>query len=392
MNFFDVLLGVFAVLMLVPATVFFVQVLMALPAYRPRHLPQGRRPSVCLLIPAHNEAAVIAGTLRSIVPQLAKGDRLLVVADNCSDETAEIARGLGAEVIERQDLEHRGKGYALDFGIRHMRHDPPEVVIVIDADCQVHPGAIDRLSRTCAQAMRPVQALYLMNAPAGAGLKTRIAEFAWVVKNQVRPLGYRRLGLPCQLMGTGMAFPWALLSQARLANGNIVEDMKLGIDLAVEGFPAIFCPEAQVSSFFPDGKHAEATQRTRWEHGHLSTILHELPRLLVQAAAKADIRLLGLALDLAVPPLALLVILLSVVFAFALAGMGMGLSTWPFLLSSIALGLLMTAVLLAWHGWGRQVISFADLLSVPFYVLSKITLYLKFWTRRQKAWVRTDRD
>lgn len=388
----DILLVGLTAFEFVLVTVLFLQVLMALPAYRPKPLPQGRRPTVCLLVPAHNEADVIAGTLRSIAPQLAEGDRLLVVADNCADETARIARELGAEVIERTDLERRGKGFALDFGIRHMRNDPPEVVIVVDADCQVHPGAIDRLARTCGETGRPVQALDLMLSPAGAGLKTRIAEFAWVVKNQVRPLGYHRMGLPCQLMGTGMALPWALLSQARLGNANIVEDMKLGIDLAVEGFPAIFCPEAQVSSFFPDGKYAEATQRTRWEHGHLSTILQEFPRLLIMAAAKRDIRLLGLALDLAVPPLALLVILLSVVFAFALAGMGMGLSTWPFLLASIALGLLMTAVLLAWHGWGRRVISFADLLTVPFYVLSKITLYLKFWTRRQKAWVRTDRD
>lgn len=391
MNFLEVLLGVFAIFMLVPATVFFVQVLMALPAYRPKLLSQGRRPTVCLLIPAHNEADVIASTLRSIIPQLAEEDRLLVVADNCADETAGIARGLGAEVIERTDLERRGKGYALDFGMRHMRNDPPEVVIVVDADCQVDPGTIDRLARTCGETGCPVQALDLMIAPKGAGLKTRIAEFAWVVKNQVRPLGYRRLGLPCQLMGTGMALPWALLSQARLANANIVEDMKLGIDLAVEGFPASFCPEAKVSSFFPEGRSA-ATQRTRWEHGHLSTIQQEFPRLLAQATTKRDIRLLGLALDLAVPPLALLVILFSVVFFFALAGMGMGLSTWPFLLASIALGLLLTAVLLAWYGWGRQAISFADLLSVPFYVLSKITLYLKFWTRRQKAWVRTDRD
>lgn len=392
MNFPEALLGAFALLLLVPVLVLFAQVLMALPAYRPAPLPQGRRPTLCLLVPAHNEAAVIAGTLRSIAPQLAAGDRLLVVADNCSDETAVLARGLGAEVIERRDIERRGKGYALDFGMRHLREQPAEVVIIVDADCQVRPGTINRLVRTCGQAMRPVQALYPMSSPAGAGPTTRIAEFAWLVKNQVRPLGQRRLGLPCQLMGTGMAFPWALLSQARLGNAHIAEDLKLGIDLAVAGFPAIFCPEARVTSSFPGGKQAVASQRTRWEHGHLSTILQEFPRLLVKAVAKGDIRLLGLALDLAVPPLALLAILLSVVCAGALAGLGLGLPAWPLQLALLASGLLLTAVLLAWHGWGRQVISFADLLRVPFYVLAKVPLYLKFWTRRQKAWVRTERD
>jgi len=392
MSVVDILLIGLAGLLLMLAAVLFFQVSSAFLRHRVRDLPKTRRPVICVLVPAHNEASGIVETLSHIRQQLSQGDRLLVVADNCTDLTARIAAETGAEVIVRTEPERRGKGYALDFGVRHLETAPPEVVIIVDADCQVEMGAIDRLASVCAETARPVQALYLMQVSPGAGLRMKIAEFAWVVKNQVRPLGYHRLGLPCQLMGTGMAFPWALLHQARLANANIVEDMKLGIDLAVEGFPAIFCPEAKVSSFFPDGKNAEATQRTRWEHGHLSMILQEFPRLLAKAVAKGDIRLLALALDLAVPPLALLVILLSVVFAVALAGMGMGLSTWPFLLASIAFGLLMTAILLAWHGWGRQVISFVDLLTAPFYVLAKIPLYLKFWTRRQKAWVRTDRD
>ena len=392
MNLPEALLGASAVLVLVPATVFFVQVMMALPAYRPKPLPQGRRPTVCVLVPAHNEADGIASALRFIIPQLASGDRLLVVADNCADETARIASALGADVIERRDFERRGKGYALDFGIRHLQNDPPEVIIVIDADCWVHAGAIDRLARTCAETNRPVQALYLMIAPAGARLKTRIAEFAWLVKNHLRPLGYHRLGLPCQLMGTGMALPWSLLSHARLANDNIVEDMKLGIDLAAEGFPAIFCPQAMVTSTFPEGKKAEATQRTRWEHGHLHMIQHAFPQLLAKAVSKTDIRLLGLALDLAVPPLSLLLMLLVGVFSGTLAALGVGVSNGPFILAAIALGLLMSAVLLAWHGWGRQLISIVDLLTIPFYVLAKIPLYLKFCIRRQKAWVRTDRN
>ena len=392
MNLFEALMGVAAVLVLVPATVFFVQVLMASPAYRPSPAPRGRRPTVCILVPAHNEADGIASALRLIVPQLLTGDRLLVVADNCADETARVANALGAEVIERSDVERRGKGYALDFGIRHLQHNPPEVVIVIDADCSVDVGAIDRLARRCVETGRPIQALDLMTAPAAAGLKTRIAEFAWVVKNQVRPLGFQRLGLPCQLMGTGMAFPWALLNEVQLGNDNIVEDMKLGIDLAVKGFPTLFCHEAMVTSSFPDGKKAAAIQRTRWEHGHLHTIQHELPALLWKAARKRDMRLLGLALDLAVPPLSLLVMLLLAVFICTLAGVVTGLAVWPLLAASIALALLITAVLVAWQRWGRRLVSMADLLTIPFYVISKIPLYLKFWTRRQKAWVRTNRN
>lgn len=63
-----------------------------------------------------------------------------MVADNCTDDTARLASAAGAEVIERHDALLRGKGYALDFGVRHLAQQPPDVVIVVDADCQVAEG------------------------------------------------------------------------------------------------------------------------------------------------------------------------------------------------------------------------------------------------------------
>jgi len=317
---------------------------------------------------------------------------LLVVADNCSDNTAAIARACGAEVIERSNQDLRGKGYALDFGIRHLESNPPEVAIVIDADCRVGAGAIDRLARQCGKAARPVQALYLMHAPPEAGLKMRIAEFAWLVRNQVRPLGYHRLGLPCQLDGTGMAFPWPLICDASLASGHIVEDLKLGIDLARSGAPAQFCPEALVTSVFPTTTEGVSTQRTRWEHGHLGMILGEAPRLLLDAVRGFDGRLLALALDLCVPPLALLLMLVLAVSgcgALLFAATGLTLPLW---VAATALLFLALSILLAWAGFGQSVISLASLAYAPFYALWKIPVYLMFMVKRQGEWVRSRRD
>ncbi len=166
--------------------------------------------------------------------------------------------------------------------------------------------------------------------------------------------------------------------------------MKLGIELAL-ATPPLFCPVAVVTSEFPVADTAVASQRTRWEHGHLSMILQELPPLLGRALRQGDGKALGLALDLAVPPLALLAmgVLGVVALAGGLAALGGG--GWPLWLALLNLSLFGTAVLLAWLGWGRRVVSLADLASVPFYVLTKIPLYLKFWTRRQKEWVRTER-
>ena len=385
-------LGLLTFIVLVPVSIFFVQMLLACLPPRSQYLGHSLRPRVAVLVPAHDEAAIIRATLASVTPQLLPGDRLLVVADNCTDDTARLAREAGAEVVERFDTVLRGKGYALDFGVRHLALQPPEVVIVVDADCQVAEGAIDCLARRYHQAQRPVQALYLMRAPAGSGLKVQVAEFAWRVKNLVRPRGWARLGLPCQLMGAGMAFGWHDLALINLANGHLVEDVKLGLDLCQQGKPPVFCPEALVTSQFPASQQGMNSQRTRWEHGHLGLMLADAPKRALAAIRQRNGSLLAMTLDLLVPPLALLV----------LALLGLNLVTWlayllsghaaPAWIALAALVMLGLAVVLAWARFCRELIPFSVLLYAPFYAARKIPLYLGFLIKRQVEWVRSKRD
>ena len=392
MDWSELVLGGALCLLAVPVGVLMLQVLAALRATKVGDLePAQQPPCLAVLVPAHNEAAVIAETLVGLKAEIRPGDRILVVADNCTDETAAIARSHGVEVVERTNLVDRGKGFALDFGLRHLQAAPPEVLVIVDADCQVAPGALHRLAARAWQKCCPVQGLYLMYSPPQASLKLRLAEFAWRVKNQVRPLGWHALGLPCQLMGTGMAFPWALTARMALANGNIVEDMKLGIDLALQGAAPVFCPEAVVTSEFPLAGSAVQSQRKRWEHGHLSMIVSEAPRLFGYALRKRDLLALAMVLDLIVPPLALLAALLVGMLMLGLIWNVIGGTVWIAGMAASLCGIFALAVLLAWWGWGRSVVSLRELMSVPFYVLAKIPLYLGFLTRRQKEWVRTDR-
>ncbi len=379
-------------LLSVPVLIFAIQVAVALPAYRNKPLPTTRRPSIAVLVPAHNEADGIAATLVSVREQLQDGDRLLVVADNCSDDTAAVARTSGAEVVERNDTVRRGKGYALDFGLRHLELSPPEVVIIVDADCLVRAGALDRLSRTCIETSHPIQALYLMHSPVDAGISIKVAEFAWVVKCLARPLGFSRLGLPCQLMGTGMAFPWELIQQADLASGHIVEDLKLGMDLARIGRAPIFCPEALVTSVFAMSTEGAQSQRTRWEHGHLSMILKEAPRLLLVSLRTANKGLFALVIDMCIPPLALLSLLVTSLCLLGLVVWGVTGEVQPWGWAFIVATVLVVTVLLAWVRLGREILSFTSLAYAPIYALRKVPLYLKFFVRRQIEWVRSRRD
>jgi cellulose synthase/poly-beta-1,6-N-acetylglucosamine synthase-like glycosyltransferase len=387
----DYLLNTVALILLIPVLVVFTQVIFAYQPNSRKFISASPKTKIAVLVPAHDEAEGIAATINSIRSQLKMSDRLLVVADNCADNTAKIAIENGAEVIERHDLNNRGKGFALDFGIHFLAQNPPDVVVIIDADCIVKDNALIKLVEFSVHHDRPVQCQYLMIAPLGTGLKEQIAEFAWIVKNLVRPLGYAKLGLPCQLMGSGMAFPWTTISNVNLANGNIVEDMKLGIDLTNFGKPPIFFESALVTSYFPNSSGAQSTQRTRWEHGHLSMILSQTPLLFIKGLVKFNKDLLAMAFDLCVPPIALLVMLLGggiVLVAFAYM---MGFSYFPLLISLVAIVILALSILLAWWGWARHVISLSNFLYIPIYVLSKIPHYLKFLFHRQKVWVKTDR-
>lgn len=376
----------------VPVLVLLLQSVVAFPALRSGIPATGRRPTLAILVPAHNESNGIVDTISSLQPQLKDGDRLIVVADNCSDDTAEIALKAGAEVHTRTDFSQRGKGYALDFGVRVLAALPPEVVIVIDADCIVSADTIDRIARLSLHTGRPIQALSLMWARENSGPMKKIAEFAWLVKNLVRPLGYYRLGLPCQLMGTGMAFSWATISTVSLANGNLVEDLKLGMDLARVGNPPLFCPDALISSNFPMSKSGTKTQRTRWEHGHISTMLTEVPTLLFSGMRQRNAGMIALGLDLCVPPLALLTLMVLILFAAAAMFAVVTGNIVPVFFSCVVMAGLVTAVMLSWWRYGRERLSSANLAMAVFYIFWKIPLYLKFLVSRQVEWVRSKRD
>jgi glycosyltransferase involved in cell wall biosynthesis len=242
-----------AALLATSVTVFFFEIVAATALLRwPRPIwpSESVRSPVAVLVPAHNESSGLLPTLTNIRRQLLPGDRLLVVADNCSDDTAAVARTAGAEVVERSDPAKRGKGYALDWGVRHLSSNAHDIILLVDADCKLADGAIDGLVSTCATTGRPTQALYLMTAPPDSQINHQVAEFSWRVKNWLRPLGLRAFNLPCQLMGTGMAFPWEVIRSADLANAQIVEDLKLGLDLTLAGHPPVFCPSARVTSEF----------------------------------------------------------------------------------------------------------------------------------------------
>ena len=381
---------------LLPALVLLVEVVAAVGGRPSRPTSHGTsRPArMTILVPAHDEEARIGGTVRGLRAELGPADRLLVVADNCQDRTAALAREAGAEVIERQSPSERGKGFAISFAVAHLAADPPDVVLLVDADCSLAGGRLAVLAESALAKGTAVQADYLLTSPPGAAGLGPINAFAILVRNRVRPLGLDRLARACQLTGSGMAFPWPLLARAPAMGGHLVEDMALGLELALRGQPARLCPEVRVCSDLPGSAQAGLRQRRRWEHGQLSTMAAYLPRLLGAFFRRPRRALLGLACDLVVPPLTLLAILQVALFAIAgvaaLAGLA---SVVPWLIATLAGGCALLATVLAWLVFGRQTLSLGVALRIPFYVLWKTGLYATLLvTGKQKTWERTERN
>ena len=386
------LLGV-GLLLALPIGMFTLEVLLScLPRRRVALDVPARQPRLAVLIPAHNEEAVIGRTLSTLMPTIPSGCRVIVVADNCTDATARFVREAGAEVVERFDTSRRGKGFALDFGLQSLATDPPDAVVFLDADCQVAGDTVRLLGTAAVASGRPVQGLNLCDPDPNGGPLQQVSGLAFRFKNLVRTLGLTRLAGLCYLTGTGMALPWKLARQSKLADGNVVEDMQLGIDLARAGYPTLFLPEARVDSPLPQHRRAARTQRTRWEHGHLTTLLTQVPRLIGLAVAKRRFDLLCLALDLAIPPLSLLVALWATVWFVSLAAWMSGGGLLPLALISAQGTALAVAVVIGWGVHCRRQVALCSLLAAPFYAIWKLPIYAAFIVHRQRQWIRTSRE
>ena len=388
----DLLLFCAVLAISIPLLMFCLEVLLSLFPRRQRAKTDDcTRGTLAVLIPAHNEALVLGRTLQTLLPTLPPGGRVFVVADNCTDGTAEIARQFSAEVLERANQEQRGKGFALQFGLAHLVANPPAAVVFLDADCQVSPDTVRLLGQTAIATGRPVQGLNLCDPDPAGGPLQAVSALAFRFKNLVRMTGLSRLAGLCYLTGTGMAMPWPLIGKARL-DGNVVEDMQWGIDLALAGHPTLFLPEARVNSPLPQTQAAASTQRTRWEHGHLSTLLTQVPRLLFLAARHRRWNLFCLACDLAIPPLSLLVATCAMLLMITVVAAAFGAHVAPAMILAAVVSCFVLAIAAGWFVHCRRVIPLGTLLAAPLYILRKLPIYGSFLWKRQRAWIRTERD
>jgi hypothetical protein len=358
---------------------------------RPRRPTLGEGPDVQLavVIPAHNEALLIADTVKAVRKQIGSTTRLVVIADNCSDATAELARTAGAAVAERKDQLRRGKGFALACARDFLSAQPPDAVFVLDADCRIAQGNLQQSANYAVALHEPVQYANLLSAPTDAPSLVLVSNFAMLIKNLVRARGLYRLGGGVTLFGTGMMFPWRVFLQLDLATSEAVEDLGMALSLALAGTKVHFDEHLLVTS--PAAQLSDSLgQRRRWEHGFLAHSIRTALPLLLLGIVRRSRHLVALGAHMLVPPLSLLFLIGAVALIPAVAAAFYG-NPGPAAVLLTAFAFAIAAIGAAWTMQGRAGLPWRALLRAPFYVLWKIPLYLRLLSARERQWTRTRR-
>ncbi len=337
---------------------------------------------IAVLIPAHNEALLISDTVRSVFTQTYPKDRyaVWVIADNCSDETASLAREAGAHVLERTG--NPGKGQGLNDALRALMQEDWAAFVVLDADSEFHPQSLEMLDRQLAHGAEVIQIRIAVQNPADS-MVTRTMELSQASYNAMRPRGRTALGLSAGINGNGFCLTREVVERVPYLAHSIVEDIEYHMLLLKAGIRVRFLDSVWVKAQIPIGGRGERVQRVRWERGRILTIRNYAPRLLRDLLHGDPFAVDGL-VDVLMPPVIVVVLALLPALVF-----GVGAAQ---LLGFLGLSILCLHYVIAAVRYGN--VRFLGVLAayMPWYIASKTYLVISsMFTERKLAWERTDR-
>jgi cellulose synthase/poly-beta-1,6-N-acetylglucosamine synthase-like glycosyltransferase len=352
------------------------------------------RTRVAVLVPAHDEAELIARCVRSLRDQTYPSElyEVVVIADNCTDETAAIAEDAGARVLVRNDTSARGKGHALRWALDRVlaQEPPPDAVAVVDADSVAGRDFLEALVAPFERGAAAAQGESLLFDEGSPAAALRAAAFLLV--NRVRPSGRSMLGLPTTLAGNGMLFGRELLETHPWDAFSAAEDVEYTIRLRLAGIGPAFAGGAILLSPTAPTSEAATQQQLRWEGGKMHVARTQIPRLVGSAVRLRRPLLLEAAFELAVPPLGLLAALAGVgavtVGVLALTDVLPGWSVTPWL---VALAAIPVYVLVGLRAARAPRSAYRSLAQAPMLVLRKVFGAYRLLTFRADSWVRTER-
>ena len=247
----------------------------------PKPIPVGaRRRRLRVVIPAHDEEAVIGRLLGDLAAQdYDEGNHeVWVLADRCSDRTADVALKHGVNVAEREEGPE-GKGPALAWYLEEHPLEPGEALVVLDADNRVSTDLLSRLADVLDQGHQAIQTYLDVSNPDASALATASALSYWA-SNRMVQLARHNLGWPADLGGTGMCLTIEALDAAGGFGTTAAEDQELGVRLFLAGIPVTWAHDIKVRDEKPAHSGVVIRQRARWAGGRRQVAKRHLGDLL----------------------------------------------------------------------------------------------------------------
>ena len=361
-----------------------------LPKRKPATQAHGPATRFAVVVPAHNEEALLPRLLESLSAQDYPADRFSVhvIADNCSDATAETGRSHGAAVHERREPDRPGKGQAIAWLLPLLAGPETEAYAFVDADSTIDANFLAAMSSRLGRGERALQASYRVADPESAPLVT-LRAIAFALMHELRGRGKARLGVSCGIWGNGIVLAREVVERTSWQSFSSVEDAEQHIRLVLDGVKVTFVPETSVYGFMPSSLGSAAGQQQRWEAGRLALLRRYWRPLLGAAVSRRNGSAAVLLLELAIPPLSVLLI----------GELGVTALAWLFgspaakLLSAAAIGGLAAYISVGLTLSGLRPRAYLALAHAPRYVFWKAWLYVRELRRRaEPAWTRTTRD
>lgn len=351
--------------------------------------PMLAAPKLIVIVPAHNEELLVGRTVKNLLVSASGAAQVFLIAHNCTDATAARARetqvnGKRATVLEFNDPEARGKGFALRWGFAQALAAGAGAVMVVDADSIVSSSTIPAVLSAFAAGARAVQCRYEMESASGR-TNTELSALAFRGFNVIRPRGRERLGLSCGILGNGFAIAHTVLETIPYDAFSLVEDLEYHLHLVLAGERVRYLEEARISADFPESRAGESVQRSRWEGGRLMTARRwALP--ILRKMLEGRPRLFEPLCDLTGLPLAFGAFALLIALLLPLG--------WLRWYAAVSLLVVLAHVVTAAMAGPDPSRSLLLLARTPWYIARKVWMIpaLLRGSSKKAAWVRTERD
>lgn len=354
---------------------------LALMAKRKINFSSKKSRRFAIIIPAHNEENVIAKTIYSLSALVYPKNLfdLFVIADNCTDNTASIARNLGVNVLERSNSEKKGKQQALLWGFDKILslETSYDAFIVFDVDSLISGNYLEVMNYYLEQGSRVIQGSNLVNSqPEKWG--SEAMRISFLLSNYVVPLGRKVLNLEMRLKENGMCFTTRVLNDIPWQFQLLADYDEYGFILNLHGISIEFAPEATVWKRKPAESIDIKSYSKKWKLVQYSKMRRFSGKFIVQFLKKGSFSSLDIVIDLLSPPMANVLFVASLIslINFLLWMVGF----LPFLYFILWLSVFATGVLHLLVGLyvaGAEKALYKSLLFMPIYFFGKTKIYLK---------------